>query len=252
MIDVVPTFLGAHLIPKGYKDKRDDYVKLIVEDMIPKVSADNLAVFNDVFMENCAFNEEETKKIIVAGQKHGLMPRLHADELSDMSGAELAVSLKCSSADHLVEISKKGIQALGNSDTAAVMLPGVSFYLGLDKYAPARELIDAGAVVALATDFNPGSSMCENLQMTITLGCLGMKLTPAECISAVTVNGAYALGMLEHLGSIEVGKQADLLILGTKEYVDLGYHFGTNHVNSVIKYGRVVVLNGEFVKLDDD
>jgi len=236
LIDIVSTFLGAHAIPPEYKEHREDYVDLICRRMIPYIAAKKLTGFCDVFCENGFFTVEESRRILNTGIEHGLMPKIHADELSPLGGAELAVEVRAISADHLEHISDKAIELFAKSDVIAGMLPGVSFYLGHD-YAPARKLIDAGAVVALATDFNPGSCMSYSVPLMMTIACTQMHMTPEESLTAATINAAAALNLSGEVGSIEKGKRADIIFLKMPNYRYLPYHFGENHVAAVIKSG---------------
>jgi imidazolonepropionase len=241
--ELVPTFMGAHEVPPEWRHDRRGYVRLVAEEMIPSVAERNLAEFCDVFLERGVFDRNETEQILRAGRSHGLKPKLHADEFSDCGGAELAASLGAVSADHLIRISDAGIQALHRSKTVAVLLPGTSSFLRID-YAPARRLIDAGVPVALATDCNPGSCMTENLSLIGALGCTQLRMLPAEVLTALTLNAAAALDRSDRIGSLEVGKQADVVICDVSDYRQLFYHFGVNHAHTVLKRGRVVVSAG--------
>jgi len=238
-IDVVPTFLGAHAVPPEFKERKREYVELVISEMIPYVGRKKLAKFCDVFCEQGYFTLEESRRILEEGKKFGLMPKVHADELTSGGGAELAAEVGAVSADHLEHISDAGIQAMKDKGTVAVLLPGVSFFLG-HGYAPARELIDADVPVAIATDFNPGSCMSENMQLMMTIACTQMKMTPEEVITASTLNAAAALVLSHDIGSIEVGKKADVIILDIPNYQYLPYHFGVNHVEKVIKQGTIL------------
>jgi imidazolonepropionase len=238
--DLVPTFLGAHEVPPEFRDERERYIRLLIEKLIPEVSDRRLAEFCDVFCEQGVFNIAESERILNAAVDHGLKLKIHADEFTPLGGAELAGRLGATSADHLLNVTDAGIDAMLASGTVATLLPGTAFFLGV-PYAPARRLIDRGLPVALATDCNPGSCMTENLPLIGTMACTQMKMLPAEVITALTLNGAAALGRSDNIGSIEVGKQADLVILDVPSYQHLPYHFGVNHVWKVIKSGRVVV-----------
>jgi imidazolonepropionase len=240
-MDVYPTFLGAHEVPDEYRDKHEDYVALVINEMIPAVADKNLALFCDIFCEEGVFTVEESRRILEAAQKAGMKPKIHADELSSTGGAELAAEVGAVSADHLVCISEKGIDMLAASNTVAVLLPGTSFALGLDEAAPARKMIDRGVVVALSTDCNPGSSMTESLPMIISLAALKLKMTAAESLSATTVNAACAIDQGEHLGRLEPGLQADMVIWDMQDYRELPYHYGVNLAETVVKKGKVVV-----------
>jgi imidazolonepropionase len=235
---LVPTFLGAHEIPLEYRGgRRAAYVQCVVEEMLP--AAARLAEFNDVFCEPTVFTLEESAAILRAGRAHGLRPKLHADELEPYGGAELACQLGAVSADHLIHVSDAGIAALAAAETVAVLLPATSFGLALSTYAPARRLVEAGAAVALATDFNPGSSYCESMQAVWSLACSLLRLTPAEALAACTLNAAAAVGRADRLGSLEVGKRCDLVVLHTNDWREVPYHFGVNNVREVVVGGRV-------------
>jgi imidazolonepropionase len=239
-LHIVPIFLGAHDIPPEYKEKKQEYIKLIIEEMLPKVVEGKLAKFCDVFCEPHTFNIEETKRILMTAKNAGLSITVHADELEQTGGAELAVELGARSASHLIKVSEKGISALAKSDTVAMLLPGVSFFLKMD-FAPARKLIDSGAAVALATDTNPGSSYTENMQIIMTLACLYLNMLPEEVLIASTLNGAVALNLADKLGTLEAGKFADIAIWRENDYRKLPYHFGVNLIKTVIKAGEVIV-----------
>lgn len=236
LITIVSTFLGAHALPPEYKEHREEYVDLVCKRMIPYVAQKKLTGFCDVFCENGFFTLDESRRILQTGIDHGLTPKIHADELSPLGGSELAVEVKAISADHLEHISDKAIELFAKSDVIAGMLPGVSFYLGHD-YAPARKLIDAGAVVALATDFNPGSCVSYSVPLMMTMACTQMKMTPEESLTAATINAAAALNISDRVGSIEKGKLADIVFLQIPNYLYLPYHYGENHVGAVMKGG---------------
>jgi imidazolonepropionase len=241
--ELVATFLGAHDVPPEYRDRREDYVRLVVHEMIPAIARRGLAEFCDVFCEHAVFRLDESEAILRAGLASGLKSKIHADEFSPLGGAELAGRLRATSADHLLKITSAGIESLKTGGTVATLLPGTAFFLGL-PYAPARELIDHNLPVALATDCNPGSCRTENLPLIGTIACTQMKMLPAEVVTALTLNAAAALDRSDRLGSIEVGKQADLIICDVPSYQELFYHFGVNHVRCVVKAGRVVVRDG--------
>ena len=245
-IDVIPTFLGAHAIPNEYRDRPDDYVDLVVEEMIPAVAERKLAEFCDVFCEKGVFNVEQSKRILLAGKEYGLLPKIHADEMSWLGGAELAAEVEAVSAEHLLFASENGIKALAKKGVVAVLLPAASFSLMLGKYANARKMIAEGIAVALGTDLNP---ICwvENMQLVIALACRMMKLTPAEALSAATINAAHSLRRAHMIGSLEVGKKADIVIFKVPNYRFLGYRFGVNLVDKVIKNGRLVVDDGRLI-----
>jgi len=241
-IDIVPTFMGAHEIPLEFRDSgTDDYVEMICEKMLPLVVDKALAVFCDVFCEKGVFNLDQTRKICHRAKELGLGIKLHADEIEPMGGTELGVELEAVSVDHMVEVSPIGIEAISKSNTVATLLPGTSLFLGKGKFAPARELIDSGAIVSLATDFNPGSSPTTNLPLIMSLGCTAMKMTPEEVWSAVTLNAAAAVGLVDKVGSISRGKQADLIIWDVPNHRLVPYHYGVNLVKTVIKAGKVFI-----------
>lgn len=236
-MSLVPTFMGAHEFPQEYRDRRDAYVDLVVEEMIPAVADENLAVFCDVFMEPGVFTAAQTRRILEAGMQHGLSPRLHADELENSGGAELAVALGAASADHLGAISDDGIAALAGSETVATLLPATLLFLGKNRYAPARALLDAGATVALATDFNPGSSPTSSMQLVLTLACSQMGMDPLEAIVAGTAGGARALRLSDGTGTLVPGAPADLVVWDVRDHRELPYRFGAVPVRGVWKRG---------------
>lgn len=239
-LDLIPTFLGAHAVPPEYRGRQEEYVELVIEEMLPRVAAEKLALFCDVFCEEGVFSVEESRRILTRAKELGLKLKIHAEELSETGGARLAAELGAVSADHLLHVSLEGMRALAQSGVMAVLLPGTSFYLR-EKYAPAREMIATGVPVALATDANPGSCPCENMQLVINLACLYLRLTPEEAMSAATINAAHAVGRAHLVGSIEEGKQADLVIYDARDYRYLAYHFGVNLARWVIKKGRPVI-----------
>jgi imidazolonepropionase len=239
-IDIVPTFLGAHTLPKEFREDRAHYVDLLIEEMIPKVAQERLAEFCDVFCEEKAFTLEESKQILETGKRYGLKPKIHADQLSSGGGAELAAEVHAYSADHLEYASPEGIRKMAEKGVTAVLLPGASFFLSMKKYPPARDMIEQGVAVSLATDLNPGSSMTESLPMMMTMGCTMYKLLPKEVIQATTIHAARSMGREKEIGSLEVGKQADLLVLDIPNYRYLPYHFGVDHVETVIKKGEII------------
>ncbi len=239
MMTVVPTFIGAHAYPPEYKQNRAAYVDLIVDKMIPYAGKRNLAAFCDVFCEKGYFELEDTERILNEGKKHGMLPKIHAEELNPLGGAELAARVGAVSADHLEHVTDEGIRALREGNVVAALLPGVSFFLN-HGYAPARKLIDAGVAVAIATDFNPGSCMSYSMPLMMTIACTQMKMAPEEALVASTLNAAAALNISSSIGSIEVGKNADLIIADVPDYKFLAYHFGTNHIITTIKNGTVL------------
>lgn len=239
--DILPTFLGAHEIPDEYRDNRRGYIDLVIDEMIPAVAEKKLARFCDVFCEEGVFNVEESREILEAGKKHGLMPKIHADELKSTGGAELAVEVGAISADHLTHISDKGIEMMSKSGTVAVLLPGTSFALGLEESAPARKMIENDVIVSLSTDCNPGSSMTESMPIIISLAALKLKMTAAESLAAVTVNAACAIGLGDRSGKLENGLPADIVVWDMKDYRELPYHYGVNLTETVIKHGKVII-----------
>jgi len=239
-IDLIPTFLGAHEIPQEYKNNRKEYIKLITEKMIPEVSKRKLAVFCDIFCEKGVFDIEESREILKAAKDHGFGLKLHADQLSALGGSKLAAELGAISADHLEFIDDDGIKMMKESGVIGVLLPGACFGLGITEYPPARKMIERGLPVALATDFNPGSSMTESVPMILSLACLMMRMTPAEAIVASTINSAYAVDKANETGSTEVGKKADLVIWNVQSYKEIPYHYGVNLVDQVVKDGKAI------------
>jgi imidazolonepropionase len=239
-IDIIPTFLGAHTVPKEFRSERKRYVDLLTEEMIPRVAQEKLAEFCDVFCEEKAFSLEESRKILEIGKRYGLKPKIHADQLSSGGGAELAAEVGAYSADHLEYVSPIGIERMAKEGVSAVLLPGASFFLSMKKFPPAKEMIEKGVAVALATDLNPGSSMTESLPLMMTMGCTMFKMTPKEVIEATTIHAAKSMGREKEIGSLEIGKQADILVLDIPNYRYLPYHFGVDHVEIVIKKGKVV------------
>lgn len=239
-VEILPTLLAAHEVPPEYRKKRHDYVELVCNEIVPRAAQEKLARFCDVFCESGVFSAAESRQVLEAGKAHGLLPRLHADEFADSGGAELAAELEALSADHLMAVSPSGIEALALAGVTAVLLPGTCFFLMKSTYAPARKLIQAGVPVALGTDCNPGSSHTESMPMVIVLAVLQMKLTIEEALVAATLNAACCLGLGEELGSIEVGKRADLVLLDAPNVLHLVYHYGINPVAAVVKGGEIV------------
>ena len=242
-VEITPTFLGAHTLPPEYKEDRAGYLDLVVETMIPAVAEQKLATACDIFFEEGVFDREESIRVLKAGLAHGLRARLHADQLSGSGGAELAAELRALSADHLEQASPAGLQAMAEAGTVAVLLPGATFFLMLERYADARALIEAGVSVALATDFNPGTCYTESMPMILTLAVLTMRMTIEEAIVAATANGAAALGRGEEVGSLAAGKQADFIVIDAPSHRHLAYHFGVNPVRMVVKKGKLVDCN---------
>ncbi len=240
-VDLVPTFLGAHAIPEEYKDDPDGFVDLVIQEMLPAISPLGLARFCDVFCEEGVFSVEQTRRVLLEAKRLGFELKIHADEMVTLGGAELAAELGATSADHLMMISDQGIEMLAASETIAVLLPATTFCVMGERYAPARKMIEKGAAVALSSDFNPGSSPVNSLQIVMGIACRQLKMAPAEVISAVTINAAHAIGCASSVGSIEEGKRADLVIFDAQDYRYLMYRFGTNLVDKVVKSGRIVV-----------
>ncbi|MBI4712656.1 MAG: imidazolonepropionase [Planctomycetes bacterium] len=236
--DIVPTFLGAHEIPDEYKNNKQGYINLITAKMIPEVSRRKLARFCDVFCEKNVFEIDDSREILESARKYGLGLKLHADEFAPLGGAELAAQMGAVSADHLMAISDNGIKQMMQKGVVGVLLPGTTFALGLKNYAPARKMIDAGLPVALATDFNPGTSFTESLPMIMSIACVMMRMTPAEALVASTVNAAWALGEAANIGSLETGKDADIVLWSAPSYKHIPYHFGVNLVETVIQKGE--------------
>ena len=243
-VRLIATCLAAHDFPpegRSSASARRGYVSTIIGEILPAVADEKLAIFCDVFVERGVFTNEEGDAVLRAGVALGLIPRMHADELSDTAGAALAASLGCASADHLMQISDAGIAALAASSTVANLLPATSFFLMSDRYAPARQLIDAGAIVSLSTDCNPGTSMTESMPMVMQLATLQMKMTVEESLTAATLNGAASLKIANETGSIEAGKRADLVLLDAPSYLHLVYHFGVNLVTRTMRDGAWVI-----------
>jgi len=239
-IDLVATFLGAHEIPDEYRSRHEDYVRLVIEEMIPRVAELQLAEFCDVFCESHVFNSDQSERILTAAKQYGFKVKIHADQLTSGGGAALAAKLKAVSADHLDHINDQAIQQLKNAGTIPVLLPGAVFFLGLTQYAPARKLLDAGLPVALATDFNPGSCMTESLPMMMTLASIYLKMTSEEVWCATTIHAAQAIARPGKIGTLENGALADIVIWNIPNYQYLPYHFGVNLVNCVLKRGKIV------------
>jgi imidazolonepropionase len=247
VIDVVPTFMGAHAVPKEYRENPDGFVALLTDEMIPKVAELELAEFNDVFCEHGVFTPEQSKRILEAGKRHGLIPKIHADEIEPYEGAELAAEIGAISADHLLKASEKGMKAMAEKGVVGVLLPGTAYFL-MAESANGRKMIDLGVPVALSTDCNPGSSPTVSLPFIMNLGCLKMGMTPAEVITAATINAAHAINRGREIGSLEVGKKADITIFNVDNYMKLQYSYGVNHTDTVIKGGKAVVRGGQLIE----
>ncbi len=236
---VVPTFLGAHAFPPEFADDKNGYVELIMGKMLPYIGRRQLAVFCDVFCDKGYFDLHQTEQILLEAKRFGLIPKVHADQLAAIGGTELGIQMNAASVDHLEHLTPKGLEALTHSSTIATVLPGASFFLN-QPYAPARSIIDADIPLAIATDFNPGSSMSFSMPMMMTIACTHMKVTPEEAIAACTLNGAAALGLSHETGSIEVGKQADIVLYDVPNYNYIPYHYGVNLAWKIIKNGTVL------------
>jgi len=243
-VDIVPTFMGAHAFPKEFADDREGYIKYLIDNMLPAVAEQGLAEFCDIFCETAVFTPEESRRILLAAAELGLKPKAHADEIDPIGGAEMAAEVSAISAEHLIQASDRGIGSMAKSGVIAVLLPATSFYL--DKpYARARDMINAGVAVAISTDFNPGSTPSLNMQFAMNLACLKYKLTPAEALTAATLNGAAAIDRAAKCGSIEAGKQADIVIWEAEDLEYIFYRYGSNLAHMVIKDGVPVMQRKE-------
>lgn len=239
-VDVVSTFMGAHAVPREYKGHEDEFVDVVIREMLPKVAELKLAEFNDVFCEKGVFTPAQSRRILEAGKALGLTPKIHADEIEPYNGAELAAEVGAISAEHLLVASDEGIQNMAKAGTIAVLLPGTAFFLRA-PFARGRLMIDEGVPVAISTDFNPGSSPTMSLPFIMNLACMHMGMTLEEVLTATTINAAYALNRAHEIGTLEAGKQADIVLLDVANYKQLQYFYGMNHTHTVIKSGRVVV-----------
>lgn len=240
-LDVVSTFLGAHAVPPEFAGRTDAYVDYIIEEVLPHIREEHSVTFCDVFCEQGVFSIEQSERLLNAARTHRFKLKLHADEIVSFGGAELAARLKAVSADHLLHISDNGIKRLARSGTIATLLPLTAFSLN-EPYAPGRQLIDAGCAVALASDLNPGSCFSCSIPLLFALACIQMKLSPEEALTALTINGAAALGRAKKIGSIDVGKKADMILLKYPSYKFLPYHVGMNLVDTVIKDGTLYII----------
>jgi imidazolonepropionase len=248
-LEIVSTFLGAHAVPSEYRGKAggaEKYISLLLEKLIPEVAREKLAEFCDVFCDRGAFTRQQSKRILEQGKRYGLPPRLHAEQLTRTGATQLAVQLGAASCDHLEQVNRADIRALAKSNTVATLLPGCDFHLGLKQYAPARELIEAGAIVALATDYNPGTSPTLSMPMIMSLACSQLRMTPAEAIVAATINAAYALRRDKRIGSLEVGKQADVAVFEVADYREIPYYFGVNTCWMTVKRGKIIQKQRHF------
>jgi imidazolonepropionase len=242
-VDVIPTFLGAHAVPPEYRDEAGRYIDLVIDEMLPAVAAQGIARFCDVFCEPGYFTREQSKTILTEAARRGLSLKLHADEFADSGGAVLAAELGAVSADHLMAIGEAGIAALASSTTIPVLLPGTSFFLGMSRFAPGRRLAERGLPLAIATDFNPGSSMVASMPLITSLACLGLGLTPEEALVAATRNAAAATALVDR-GVLVPGALADLQVLALPSSIHVPYHIGPSHVTAVVKRGVPVVESG--------
>lgn len=240
VVDIISTFMGAHAVPDKYKDNSDEFVDILIKEMIPEIADKKLAKFCDVFCEEGVFSVDQSRKILIAAKENGLIPKIHADEIVSLGGAELAAELGCISAEHLIGASEQGIKDLGQKGVIAVLLPGTSFNLQKGTAANARMMVEENVPIAISTDYNPGSCPSENLQLMMTLAALTLKMKPEEIIVGVTINAAAALGVEDEVGSLEVGKKADITMFDAPNLDYLIYHFGINHTDLVIKNGNVV------------
>ncbi|MBZ5516076.1 MAG: imidazolonepropionase [Acidobacteriia bacterium] len=240
LLELVPTLLAAHALPAKYRGRPQAYLRLITQQLIPQVGRKKLARFIDCFCDRGAFTVSQCRQVLAAGLRYGLIPRIHAEQLARTGACRLAVELGAASADHLDQSSDADVQTLAQSDVVATLLPAANFHLGLRQYAPARKLIEAGAAVALATDFNPGTSPTLNMQFILSLACSQMRMTPAEAVSAATINAAYSLRCANRLGSLEPGKQADLVVMAVCDHREIPYYLAWNHCAMTVKRGRII------------
>jgi imidazolonepropionase len=244
-IEIVSTFLGAHTVPAELRTKHDGaerYISLLLEQMLPEIASAKLAEFCDVFCDRGAFTRGQSRRILTAGKRLGLTPRVHAEQLSRAGATQLGIELGAASCDHLEQVNTADIRALAKSNTVATLLPGCDFHLGWKEYAPARKLVDAGALVALATDYNPGTSPTVSMPMVLSLACTQLRLTPAEAITAATINAAYALKRHKSIGSIEPGKQADIAVFEVEDYREIPYYFGMQRCWMTMKRGEIIYM----------
>jgi len=238
-VDLVSTFMGAHAIPKEYEEDSDAFLAKML-DMLDGIKEEGLAEFVDIFTETGVFSVDQSRDYLLAAKDKGFDVKIHADEIDPLGGTELAVEVGAVSADHIAVASDEGVKQLAGSDTIGVVLPGTSFYLGKDDYGRAREMIDQGAAIALSTDFNPGSSVTENLQLIMSIAAVRLKMSPAEIWHGVTTNAAYAINRGEEAGSLAVGRKADLVLWEAPNHMYIPYHYGVNHVNRVFKAGKLI------------
>ncbi|MBI2944082.1 MAG: imidazolonepropionase [Candidatus Wallbacteria bacterium] len=241
-LTVVPTFMGAHAVPRELKSEPGEYVERLCREMIPRVAESGLARYCDVFCEEEVFGPVQARRILKTAQEHGLGAKIHADEIGECGALDVAVELGAASADHLLVTGEAGIRKLADSETCAVLLPGTAFCLRSGRYAAGRRMVDQGCAVALATDCNPGSCFTESMPLVMAMACFGMGLTPAEALNAATINASHAIGLADQLGSLEEGKAGDLVLLDSPDYRHLVYHFGINQVGMVVKKGEIVYV----------
>ncbi len=244
-LDIVSTYLGAHVIPPEHAKDPDGYIDWMGREMMPRIRRQKLASFADIYCDQGAFTVEQARRYLSAAREIGFQLKIHAEQFSHTGAARLAVELEAASADHLEQADDEDAAALGQSSTVATLLPGSVFHLGLDRYAPARLLIESGAAVALATDFNPGTSPTCSIPMVLSLACTRMRMSPAEAISAATINGAHALQRGHEAGSLDPGKQGDVILLNATDYREIPYYFGVNLVATTIKRGAVIYQQGQ-------
>jgi imidazolonepropionase len=239
-LDIVPTYLGAHIVPPEFHGRGDSYVEWVCTSMMPRIQKKSLARFADIYCDRGAFTLDQTRRYLQGAREHGLLLKVHGEQFEHTGAAQLAAELGAASADHLEQATEDDARALAKSQTIATLLPGSVYFLGLRTYAPARLLIESGAAVALATDYNPGTSPTCSMPMILSLACTEMRMSPAEAISAATINGAHALRMADRVGSLEFGKEADILVVAVPDYREIPYHFGANLVAITIKRGEVL------------
>lgn len=238
-VDMIPTFLGAHEIPDEFHENREHYIQLVIEKMIPAVAREGLAEFCDIFCEKGVYSTEEARRVLLAGKKLGLKPKIHANQLSANGGANIACEVGAVSAEHLDYITPEEIQCMSDTGVVPVLLPSAVFYLNLERFAPARAMIEAGLPVALSTDYNPGSTFTESMLIVMTLACIKLHVSPAEALIAATLNAAMAIDRQHEIGSLEAGKLADIVIWNVPNYKHLAYHFGVSLADTVIKRGKI-------------
>lgn len=239
-LELVPTLLAAHCVPPEFKGNSEEYLNYIIKEILPEISLRKLAVFCDVFCEKGYFTGRQSRRLLEAAKRLGLKPKIHAEQLSHSGGARVAAGIKAVSADHLDFADARDISLMKKNRVVGTLVPACNYFLGTRRYPPARKMIDSGLPVALATDFNPGSSPCWNMQTVISIACTQMKMTPEEALTASTVNGAHALGLAKRLGTIEPGKQADLIVMDADDYREIAYYFGDNQCAMTVKRGTVV------------